>query len=40
VAGSAIFGSRDYAKTIQEMRRQIATGPASAVNPRARRARS
>src|SRR5256714_2150107 len=30
VAGSAIFGSRDYAKTIQEMRRQIATGPASA----------
>src|SRR5213595_3440626 len=24
VAGSAIFGSRDYAKTIEEMRRQIA----------------
>jgi ribulose-phosphate 3-epimerase len=41
VAGSAIFGSRDYAKTIQEMRRQIASGPtASAVTPRARRARS
>ena len=41
VAGSAIFGSGDYAKTIQEMRRQIASGPtASAVNPRARRARS
>jgi ribulose-phosphate 3-epimerase len=41
VAGSAIFGSPDYAKTIQEMRRQIASGPtASAVNPRARRARS
>src|ERR1700752_2427663 len=41
VAGSAIFGSRDYAKTIQEMRRQIASGPtASAGNPRARRARS
>src|SRR5947199_4735461 len=25
VAGSAIFGSRDYAQTIREMRRQIAT---------------
>jgi ribulose-phosphate 3-epimerase len=41
VAGSAIFGSRDYAKTIEEMRRQIAPGPtATAVSPRARRARS
>jgi ribulose-phosphate 3-epimerase len=41
VAGSAIFGSRDYAKTIGEMRRQIAAEPAGrVVNPRARRARS
>jgi ribulose-phosphate 3-epimerase len=31
VAGSAIFGSRDYAQTIREMRQQIAvTGPAAA----------
>ena len=46
VAGSAIFGSRDYAETIREMRRQIggATGkPRAAATPigvrRARRAR-
>jgi len=48
VAGSAIFGSRDYAETIREMRRQIAgvTGKAKAAatpigdrRPGARRAR-
>jgi ribulose-phosphate 3-epimerase len=40
VAGSAIFGSRDYAKTIQEMRRQIASGPAAGAVDPPRRARS
>jgi ribulose-phosphate 3-epimerase len=35
VAGSAIFGSRDYAQTIREMRQQIAlTAPASAKRAR------
>jgi ribulose-phosphate 3-epimerase len=35
VAGSAIFGSRDYAATIREMRRQIAaaSGAANAAAP-------
>jgi ribulose-phosphate 3-epimerase len=29
VAGSAIFGSRDYAATIADMRREIARGAAA-----------
>jgi ribulose-phosphate 3-epimerase len=32
VAGSAIFGSRDYAATIREMRQQIALQQQSAVS--------
>src|ERR1700716_626081 len=36
VAGSAIFGSRDYAQTILEMRRQIATCRHGAASPRLR----
>jgi ribulose-phosphate 3-epimerase len=48
VAGSAIFGSRDYAETIREMRRQIggvtgkgraAATPIGVRRPGARRAR-
>jgi ribulose-phosphate 3-epimerase len=39
VAGSAIFGSRDYALTIREMRRQIAAGAAGAARPARGRAR-
>ena len=42
VAGSAIFGARDYAATIREMRRQIsaASAAASAAAPSAVRSRS
>jgi ribulose-phosphate 3-epimerase len=36
VAGSAIFGSRDYAQTIREMRQQIAVNDEPAVAPRGR----
>lgn len=35
VAGSAIFGSRDYAATIREMRRQIAGGATRSSRPSA-----